>query len=131
MEAVDHLTEPAVADLGGQLGRAHHVNEEHGAQEPVGAGERPLAGHELLDGIQHRVGVADEVEQVGTGELEVLRASDVLGQIARVCCAGKTTFAAWAMTSVGTLIAGSTPRTSTSNHCRAIAAAVAGLADIR
>ena len=35
------------------------------------------------------------------------------------------------MTSVGTLMAGRTERTSMSNHCRAIAAAVAGLAAIR
>ncbi len=38
---------------------------------------------------------------------------------------------ALAMTRVGTLMAGRTLRTSASYHCRAIAAAVAGLADRR
>ena len=130
MEAVDQLAEPAVADPGGQLGRARHVHEQHRAQEPVRIGQRPHAGNEFLDSIQHLVGVADEVEQVGTGELDVLGASNVLGQVAGVLHREKT-FPARAMISVGTLMAGSTLRTSTSYHCRAIAAAVAGLADIR
>jgi hypothetical protein len=48
-----------------------------------------------------------------------------------VCCTGKMTLAARPMTSVGTWIVGSTLRTSTSYHCRAMATAVAGLADMR
>jgi hypothetical protein len=100
MEPVDQLTKPAIADLGGrstlkwphcspanlggQPGRPRHVDERHGAQEPVGAGQRPQAGDEFLDGVQHLIGVADEAEQVGLGELEVLGAGDVISQVARV-----------------------------------------------
>ena len=53
MEALEQVAEPAVADLGGQLGRPGHVHEQHGAQEPVRAGQRPQAGDEFIDGIQH------------------------------------------------------------------------------
>ena len=83
MEAVDQLPEPGCRRSRRPAGSTRHVDEQHGAQGPVRTGQRPHAGHELLDGIQHLVGVAGEVEQAGIGKLDVLRAGDVISQVAR------------------------------------------------
>ena len=73
-----------VSELGRQSRRPDDVGEQHGREHPARIEHRPDAGHEVLDLGDDRVLVAGPDEVVGAGQLDVLRARDVLGEVAPV-----------------------------------------------
>ena len=66
---VEQVAPAAVADPGGELGRADDVGEQHGGQHPVDL-DGVHAGQELLDLGDDGVGVAEVEEVVVAGQLD-------------------------------------------------------------
>src|SRR5215207_5435521 len=83
--AVEQITPSTFTHLGDASCRADDVGEQNGCQYPVGAGPRTNAGDELLDLVEHRVGISDPVKVIGTGEFDVPRLWDVGGKVLAMC----------------------------------------------
>jgi len=69
--AVEDVSPASVPELGGPVGGIDEVSEQHCGQDPLGAGPAPGAGDELLDLVEHRAGVADPVDGISPGQLDV------------------------------------------------------------
>ena len=82
--AGDQVVPAPVAEPRRVLGRADDVGEHDRRQDPVRIADAARAGDELLDLVEQRVRVADEVDVVVAGQLDVARARYVLGQVAGV-----------------------------------------------
>jgi protein kinase-like protein len=82
--ALEQVPPRPVAVLDREPGRPHDVGEQDGGQDPVGFGQRPDTGHELLDLADERVLIARPHELVVAGELHVPGARNVVGHVAPV-----------------------------------------------
>jgi hypothetical protein len=81
---VEQLSPPMVAERRRPLGGADDVREQHRGQHPFEVGTAPLAGEELLDVVEQRLGVTDPEHVVRAGELDQRRPLDVRREIATV-----------------------------------------------
>ena len=77
--SVEHVGPGGVGELGGALGGAHDVREQHGREHPVGLGLGPCPGQEFLDLAEDRIRVADPGKMVVPVELDDRRPRDALG----------------------------------------------------
>ena len=73
-----------VSQAGRLLGRADDVGEEDGGEYPVDRSHRWGTGEELLDLVNHPVGVARPVGVPLAGQLDISGAGKVLGQVPAV-----------------------------------------------
>src|SRR5207244_11394614 len=81
--ASEKLAPTLVAELGGALGGAGHVREEHRLEHPIRLGVVALARHERLDLGYDRLPVAGKEDVVLAWQLDEARARNALGHIAR------------------------------------------------
>src|SRR5262249_47071183 len=79
---VEEVLPPPVPDLGRAYGGGDDVGEQDGGEDAVDLRNWPYAGQELLDLPKHRLDHAEGV--VIAGHLHVLRAGDVVGEVAAV-----------------------------------------------
>ena len=105
---VEQLAPAPVAELGRALGRADDVGEEHGREHAIRLGPGPDAREELLDLVDDRVGIARPDEVLVAGELDELRARDLLRRSSVPPRRSTSRSPARWRTSVGTRIVGRT-----------------------
>src|SRR5437879_5540495 len=78
---LEELAPAPVAQLRCFLRRTYDVGEHDRREDPVDGGPAPNPGKELLDLVEHRVGVAREQRMVVSGQLDVARPVDVSGDV--------------------------------------------------
>jgi hypothetical protein len=80
MVVLQQIAPAPVTEALGVLGRSDDVGEQDGGEAPVEVGGPARPGEELLDLVEHRVGIAEVRERVFAGQLDVLRVRDPAGR---------------------------------------------------
>jgi hypothetical protein len=127
MVALEELPPRSITVLSRKAGRPDDVGEQDRGQDPVGFGHWPGTGNELEDLADECVLVTGPHQLIRPGKLHIPRALDMVRNVAR-CRAGTADGSARDISIVGTVIVGSTDRTSMRLIIRVIAIAVPGLA---
>ena len=78
----EQLLPSFVAELDRSLGGVDDVGKQHGGQNALYRRHRTNTGEELLDLVEHAVGVAREEQVVGAIELDELGPGDAIGEVA-------------------------------------------------
>ena len=74
----------AVAELGRGTRGTDNVGEEQGREHAIARNARPRAGEELLDLVQHDLGIRTEHQPVGALQCDIARVRDVLRDVLAV-----------------------------------------------
>ena len=85
VEVVEHMAPSQVAQPRGALGRAHDIDEHHGGEYSIRVWTMVRTGNEFLDLVEEEVQhilIKGLQQMVFTRELDILRPSDVLSQVA-------------------------------------------------
>src|SRR4029453_14193704 len=79
---IQQLSPATIPQPRGLLSRADDVGEKHGGQHPLGLGNTPDAGQELLNQVEDKLRRIPDNRPVSSGKFDEPRTGDMLDQVA-------------------------------------------------